>query len=85
MGVVRASGRIILGTEGFRAERAEVEALYYSPIAEVAYERFHLGKDYYGMLHLLGEAYGVPVFDSWEEAVAAMPPSDVSELLKKIK
>lgn len=63
-GAVRLSGRVVLGTHGFRAERASVLALTVAdPL--VRHE-----------LRLLG----YPVYDSRAELLEAFPPEDVSAL-----
>lgn len=71
-GVVAASGRVLLGDHGFRAERARILGIvidverepYLLPVAE----------------HWLLERR-VPVFARRQDLVDAFPPEDVSELL----
>lgn len=65
-GVVQATGRVVLGTHGMRAERLEVVAI----TAEDEHTR-----------HLL-RWYGYPVHDSAEAMLAAYPPEDVSALVQ---
>lgn len=67
-GVIDAWGNTILGTAGFRAQKAVIRALWIEPSIEP-------------FIRAAGEFYQVPVFDTLEEAVEAFPPTDVSELV----
>lgn len=64
-GAVEASGRVLLGDYGFRAEHARVTGLVttWRPLVEWC------------------DAHDVRVFRSRRELVAALPPDDVTELL----
>jgi hypothetical protein len=64
-GVVQATGRVILGTHGFRAEKAQVLAV----TADDPGQREQL------------RSAGYRVFDSRDELLAAYPPDDVSGLV----
>lgn len=64
-GVVQATGRVILGTHGFRAQRMEVLAV----TSEDEATRTQLRR------------YGYPVHDSAEAMFAAYPPENVSGLV----
>jgi hypothetical protein len=64
-GVVQATGRVILGTHGFRAEKAQVLAV----TADDPEQREHL------------RAAGYRVFDTRDELLAAYPSDDVSALV----
>lgn len=72
-GSIKASGRVILGTKGFRAEKAQVEALVVpysdksSPVALVAEH--------------IAAVYGVPTFKSFAALMEAFPPVDVEALV----
>lgn len=68
-GIIDAWGSTVLGTTGFRAERAIVRALWVG-----RYEDPHGA-------NIIGEKYGVPVFDEAEQAVLEFPPTEVKELL----
>lgn len=72
-GVIEAKGRIILGTKGFRAQQARIVALI-KP--ETPYENNSI---------FAAEAYGVPLFNTVEEALEAFPPHDVEELVPELK
>lgn len=70
-GVIEASGRILLGTKGFRAEKAQIVALatghlYYT-------ERLALKARW--------EPTGVMFYDSVDEMLEAFPPGNVYELI----
>lgn len=105
-GIIKATGNIVIGEVGFRAELAQIEALVVDPIArswlfevlQPPHLRQFIGPsllrpqwapvgrsmsvvdEAFGML---GEAYGVPIFNSVEEARAALPFPDLSELIKQ--
>lgn len=72
-GVIEAKGRIILGTKGFRAQQARIVALI-KP--ETPYENNSIKA---------AETYGVPLFNSKEEALEVFPPHDVEELLPELR
>lgn len=68
-GAVAASGTIVPGTKGFRAERARIEAL------TVLRNRFREPE----LLEetLRSKYHGVPIFSNWESLVKEFPPGDV--------
>jgi hypothetical protein len=66
-GVIEASGRIILGTEGFRAEKARILAVWFNP-------------DHWRGLYA-PHMDGAQVFEDCEDMLEAFPPQDVSELI----
>lgn len=70
-GSIKASGRIILGTKGFRAEKVELEALV----------RFPTGGMPYGQL---AEVYNVPLYETWKELLVDFPPVNVEALIGPI-
>lgn len=70
LGVIRVSGRIILGTKGFRAEKAEIEAL--APALPRTMQE--------GMVRDLAARYQVKYMSSGEDAFAEFPPNDLSAL-----
>jgi hypothetical protein len=73
-GVVKSSGRIILGDRrGFRAEKAEIEALCLSPHFPST-GRLELG-------YKLSDYYQVPIFATEDELMEHFPPDDVSALV----
>lgn len=67
-GIIDAWGNTILGTFGFRAQKAVIRALWVEPSVEP-------------FIRAAGEFYQVPVFDTLEEALEEFPPTDVSELV----
>lgn len=67
-GIIDAWGNTILGTAGFRAQKAVIRALWVEPTIEP-------------FIRAAGEFYQVPVFDTLEEALEEFPPTDVSELV----
>jgi hypothetical protein len=73
-GAVEASGRVLLGGHGFRAERARL-------LAVVIPDRH---REYVRVRKLLAklEDAAVPVFADEAELVAHFPPDDVSELVE---
>jgi hypothetical protein len=85
-GAIEVSGRVVLATHGFRAEKARVVAIAIEP------RRYPARLDLVGgseasreQLHALaqwGAAQGIPVFASQSELVAAFPPDDVSGLVE---
>lgn len=66
-GSIKASGRIILGTNGFRAEKVEVEALY------------RYTTDGFGQT--LATMYNVPLFRTQAALEEAFPPPNVEALI----
>lgn len=70
LGVIRVSGRIILGTKGFRAQKAEIEA--FAPALP------RTGQ--WGLVQELADHFGVQAMPSGEDAFAAYPPDDLSAL-----
>jgi hypothetical protein len=95
-GIIRASGNIILGTGGFRAQIAEVEALVASSgwlynFLEITKSedlthhqpKWAVDKSTESVQLLLAREYRVPLFNTYEEAQEAFPFPDVSELLKE--
>lgn len=65
-GVIKASGRVILGTAGFRAQYAEIEALYFPPG--------------WGTPTMLDQ-YNVPIYRDFDAMVQDFPPISVQHLL----
>lgn len=70
LGVIRVSGRIILGTKGFRAEKAEIEAL--APAIPRSMQ--------VDMVRDIAARYRVEYMPSGEDAFAEFPPNDLSAL-----
>jgi hypothetical protein len=70
VGTVKLTGRVILATEGFRAEKAEIESLALGSYASL-----------YAHLNLLGGVYDVPTFDSHAALYEAFPPIPYNELI----
>jgi hypothetical protein len=71
VGVVQASGRLILGLHGFRASRLVVLGVTvagWSPVRELLLTRLR--------------AFGYPVFDDVESMVDALPPDDMGGLVE---
>ena len=80
-GSIRVSGKVILGTEGFRAQHADIEALYVPRILS-------LSSPDYLILSLSSPDYlrrtrhvDVPVFFDRNRFLAAFPPISVDHLL----
>lgn len=67
-GVIEATGRVLLGTSGFRAERARIVALC-------------VPDDGDGIATRLAARYGVPAFTAPADLLDAFPPEDVTALL----
>lgn len=72
-GSVKATGRVLIGTRGFRAEKVEIEALCagtegFSFISEETIQR-------------LGNHYSVPTFPSPEAMFKAFPPQSLDGLV----
>jgi hypothetical protein len=70
-GSIRASGKVILGTEGFRAQHADIEALYvpWTPSPPSPDLLWHL------------QRINLPVFYNRDRFLAAFPPISVDHLL----
>jgi hypothetical protein len=72
VGVIKAYGNVVLGTKGFRAQYAEIEALL--PLSL-----------YGGLVPEIWEAsrdlYQVPVFEDHDSMLEQFPPISVKELL----
>lgn len=92
-GSIRATGRVILGQRGFRAQTAEVEALCfgYGPSAgRLAMSRYLATVGYNvkpdfdvdAAAKALSEMYQVPFFANRQELLKAFPPQDVSHLIE---
>lgn len=73
-GAVEASGRVLLGAHGFRAERARLLGVV---IPEDFAEHMLSARD---LAERLG-ANGIPVFPSREKLLDRLPPDDVSALV----
>jgi hypothetical protein len=74
-GSIKATGRILVGTRGFRAQKVEVEALCVNPGA-----RYTLVED----AKRTGDHYGVPVFHDLDAMLAEFPPHDLQGILPDI-
>lgn len=94
VGSIKAYGRTIVGTRGFRAGKAEVEALTLNPDAlnkahwsirnfegKVVLSDPLQVEQMWDTVHRLGWNYQVPVFRSTEALVEAFPPISVAHLL----
>lgn len=69
-GVIRGYGKVLLGTRGFRAEKAEILALY---IADVSLDAGNPVLD--GLIRKrVKDNYEVPVFDNYLEMLDKFPP-----------
>ena len=66
-GVIKASGTVILGTLGFRAQYAEIEALYLHGC--------------YADDHWVFTQYNVPIYTDFDAMVRHFPPISVRHLL----
>ena len=75
-GVIKASGRVILGTAGFRAQYAEIEALYFSQGWGTP-----MMLDQYNVTML--DQYNVPIYREFGAMVLDFPPISVDQLLPK--
>lgn len=74
-GSVKATGRILLGTRGFRAQKIEIEAL-------CASQSYRLHRS--GILEKIGNHYNVPVFHDLDALLAEFPPSGFEGFLPAI-
>lgn len=70
-GVIDGFGRIVMGTSGFRAEKAVIRALWLGTYIDPA------------GLQQIADLYQVPLFRTADEAVYHFPPSDISELIEE--
>lgn len=85
-GIIKASGRTVLGRNGFRAERARIVALYGSSwsgsyFEYLNWENVAWANNFPEAREKLADYYGVPFFSTKEEAFEAFPPDDLSALL----
>ena len=89
-GSIKVTGRVVLGTLGFRAQAAEIEALCLGCLTEnwppptcnccrPQYDLFH--QDKYALLKNLAYQFNVPVFMNRDELKKVFPPMSVAELL----
>lgn len=69
-GSIKASGRVLIGRNGFRAQSAEIEALSPSPHCMTSAERR-------ASIRRIAEAYSVPYFHSATELMEVFPPSTI--------
>ena len=74
IGVIKAYGKVVLGTLGFRAQYAEIEAL-----SMVSHEIARTVNDYYQVPCF--DYYQVPCFADYGEMLEKFPPIPVDELL----
>jgi hypothetical protein len=87
-GAIEVSGRVVLATHGFRAEKARVVAVAIEPPRMGSQLAYSLGMDRGAgreQLHALAQwcaAEGVPVFATREELISAFPSEDVSGLVE---
>jgi hypothetical protein len=72
-GAIEVTGRVLMGTHGFRAERARVLGL-------VAEESAFRGGDIAALFRRAGQ-HLVPVYRTRAELLRALPPDDVSSLV----
>jgi len=86
-GVIKASGRLILGQTGFRAEFARIVALYKNPLWDERIGRRSINEGYAEnwdeLLSATSERYAIPIFQSFKEASEAFPPEDLSAFRKE--
>ena len=87
-GSIKVTGRVILGTRGFRAEKAEIEALCIGSLARRApncqccikiYQLFQESAPQ--IIQYLGRRFRVPTFLDSNELMQAFPPMDISALI----
>lgn len=69
IGTIKAYGKVVLGTAGFRAEKAEIESIYLPPRLATYAASF------------LADLYNVPVFTSLRELILKFPPIPVDHLI----
>ncbi len=92
-GIIKVTGNVILGTEGFRAQYATIEALY--QLDQAARERYeHILERYvqprwlfsaYTATEAIAEHYGVPVFSSAAEAEYHFPIPSTEGLVEEVE
>lgn len=88
-GVVSASGNIVPGTVGFRAERMKIEALCvgwttwmrYRSARGYSTQSCYLSSHYALTLTVKARHPGIQVYDRIPPMIKALPPSDVSGLM----
>jgi hypothetical protein len=79
--VIQASGKVILGTTGFRAQRAQVVATV-EPLQELLRaEKASKAREIWERYEEMRATYGVQSFKTLPEMQEAFPPEDVSGLL----
>jgi hypothetical protein len=71
-GSISAHGKVVLGTEGFKAERVVIEALCLENPGSRAYP---------SAAKFIAARYDLPVFAKYKEMLEAFPPADVSGLV----
>lgn len=79
--VIEASGKIVLGTRGFRAQKARIVAATLVPLQVSRYG----GSYTHEILNGIARTYNISTFTSYDDMIAAYPPEDVSELVPKEK
>lgn len=96
LGSIKAYGKVVIGTIGFRAAKVEIEGLCLPPMSR--HERGSPGcgvphcvdcypTDYpteksFNTLKVIGRLYGVPVFRTPDELMEAFPPIPVNHLIQ---
>lgn len=91
-GIIEGSGRISLGTRGFRAQKAEIVALVMDEKTLRVSRRpitFFTGKEFktggpVPTLAEIGERYTVPVFKDWGYALKMFPVQDLGAIAPEI-
>jgi hypothetical protein len=78
IGSIKAYGRIVIGTRGFRAEKVHLEALCLTPNHCHAY----YAKARRKAVKKAASIYGVPFFSGLETMLAAFPSQSVDELIR---
>lgn len=74
LGSIRASGCVVLGKYGLRAEHAEVESLCLEPIKKA-------GLGIAPMLSDIARLYGVPLYVTVDDFLSACPPENIDQLI----
>lgn len=86
-GVVRSSGRIILGDRGYRAEKSRIVALYRTEISDDFFMNSTTSamwaSNFPKALDVLSGVYKVPVLESKDEAWERFPPDDLSSFRRQ--
>lgn len=81
--VVEASGRVLMGSKGVRAERMELKAVVVDMRHVPMTEGFPWLKDHVQRLKLTSKLYDVPSYEyDRHHMVADFPQPDLSNLLK---